>query len=534
MKKVFNKLFLAILLLFPISVFAVGSVSVSPSSLTIEEGSSKTFTISAYNTIGDVSISSSNSGVASISTGEWGTGMVDEGQTKTGTITVKGKSVGTATITLTIDAATFDGDDLAGQTRTVTVNVVAKPTPTPNPPTPNPPTPNHPNNNNNNNNNSNNNNNTQTKSTNNKIKELSIDGYELVRVDANNYTLSLGPNVESINIKATAEDSKAKVTGAGEHKLQNGENKIEIIVTSESGSQNKINVKVTKKENYSLEDLNSLLNNSNITDIDLIINSTTKLSSTDISNIKNSDKKVKLNYYDDSKKLLYSWVLDGSKIKEEKEFLTTLSNTSENTTAINSITNNSDGLFINTKNNNVPNGTKIRLFVGNKFNNNEKVSVFTYNKNSNKMDLIQDNLIVKDGYIEFNVDSDLDYFITKDFKVNATDTSTPETKKSILPILILPLLVLIVVIIIVLVVKKNSKNKKDKGLNNHNDNYNNQSDNTTFNSNNDLNNHSSINSNQSYNNPYSNYNSTQNTTTSNTDYNNYNNQNNSDNNHNTF
>lgn len=522
MRKVINKLFLAILLLFPISVFAAGSVSVSPTSLTIEEGSSKTFTISAYNTIGDVSISSSNSGVASVSTGEWGTGMVDEGQTKTGTITVTGKSVGTATITLTIDAATFDGDDLAGQTRTVTVNVVAKPTPTP------------PSNNNNNNNNSNNNNNVQTKSTNNKIKELSVDGYELVKVDANNYTLSLGPNVESINIKATAEDSKAKVTGAGEHKLQNGENNIEIIVTSESGSQNKINIKVTKKENYSLEDLNSLLNNSDITDIDINIDSNTKLTSADIASIKNSGKKVKLNYYDDSKKLLYSWVLDGSKITEEKEFLTTLSNNSENATAINSITNNSDGLFINTKNNNVPNGTKIRLFVGNKFNNNEKVSVFTYNKNSNKMDLIKDNLIVKDGYIEFDIDNGLDYFITKDFKANVTDTSTPESKKSILPILIIPLLALIVVIIIVLVVKKNSKNKKDKGLNNHNDNYNNQSDNTTFNSNDDLNNQSSINLNQSYNNPYSNYNSSQNIATSNTDYNNYNNQNNSDNNHTPF
>ena len=126
MREVFNKLFLAILLLFPISVFAAGSISVSPSSLSIEVGSSKTFTISAYNTIGDVSISSSNSSVASVSTGEWETGAIDEGQTKTGTITVTGESVGTSTITLTIDAATFDGDDLSGQTKTISVSVVEK------------------------------------------------------------------------------------------------------------------------------------------------------------------------------------------------------------------------------------------------------------------------------------------------------------------------------------------------------------------------------------------------------------------------
>ena len=500
MRKVFNKLFLALLLLFPTSVFAAGSISASPTSLTIEVGSSKTFTISAYNAIGDVSISSSNSGVASVSTGEWGTGMVDEGQNKTGIITVTGKSVGTATIILTIDAATFDGDDLAGQTRTVNVNVVAKPTPTPTPtntptptlsltptPTPTPTTPS---------NNNNNSDNVQTKSTNNKIKELSIDGYELVKVDENNYTLSVGPNVKSINIKATAEDSKAKVTGAGEHKLQNGENNIEIIVTSESGSQNRINVKIIKKENYFLKDLNSLLNHSNITDIDITIDSNTKLTSIDVINIKNSGKKVKLNYYDDNKKLLYSWVLDGSKITEEKEFLTTLSDNSENTKAINSITNNSDGLFINTKNNNIPNGTKIRLFVGNKFNNNEKVRVFTYNKNSNKMDLVRDNLIVKDGYIEFNIDNGLDYFITKDFKANGTDTSTSKSKKSIFPILIFSLLSLIIVIIIILIIKKNSRNKKDKELNNYNNSYNNESQNNISNSDNNVINQNSINSSQ--------------------------------------
>lgn len=124
---------LALCVLFPVSVFAEGYISASPTSLTIEQGSSETFTITAYNAIGDVSIKSNNSDVASVDTGDWGTGMVDEKQTKTAIITVTGNSVGTTTITLTIDAATFDEDDLAGQTETITVNVVAKQTPTPTP-----------------------------------------------------------------------------------------------------------------------------------------------------------------------------------------------------------------------------------------------------------------------------------------------------------------------------------------------------------------------------------------------------------------
>ncbi len=116
----------ALFILIPESVFALGNISISPSTLTIEVGSSRTFTITATNTIGDVTISSSNSSIASVNTNEWETGMVEEGQTKKGNIKVTGMSEGTATITLTLDAATFDGEDLEGQTRTVTVTVVKK------------------------------------------------------------------------------------------------------------------------------------------------------------------------------------------------------------------------------------------------------------------------------------------------------------------------------------------------------------------------------------------------------------------------
>lgn len=130
MKKFIYSILLSILILSPVNVLASGNISVSPSSLSIEVGSSKTFTISAYNTIGDVSIKSSNSSIASVSASSWSTGMVGEKETKTGTITVTGNSVGSTTIILTLDAATFDEEDLSGQTRVINVNVTPKPTTT--------------------------------------------------------------------------------------------------------------------------------------------------------------------------------------------------------------------------------------------------------------------------------------------------------------------------------------------------------------------------------------------------------------------
>ena len=82
------------LLVFPITIFATGGITVSPPSLTIEAGSTKTFTITATNTVGVVTLSSSNPSVATISASEWETGAVGEGETKTGTITVTGVDVG--------------------------------------------------------------------------------------------------------------------------------------------------------------------------------------------------------------------------------------------------------------------------------------------------------------------------------------------------------------------------------------------------------------------------------------------------------
>lgn len=443
MKKILFNILLALFVLFPVSVLADGYVSVSPSSLTIEQGSSKTFTITAYNAIGDVSIKSNNSGIASVSTGEWGTGMVEEKVTKTGSITVIGKSVGTTTITLTIDAATFDGDDLAGQTKTVTVNVVAKPAPQPQPsnPTPSNPQPQQP-----------------QKSTNNNLKSFSIDGFELVKVDNNNYTLTVSNDTTSINVNASAEDSKANVTGTGTKELQVGENNVEVIITSESGAQNKINIKITRKDGYYLEDLDSVLKNDKIQDADIIINADSKITKEQLGKIKTSSKTLRFNYFNEDKKLLYSWTINGKQIKDINEFATTIDFSSENLKEIYKVSNYADGLYINFKHNgDLPTGTKIKLYVGDKFENGNIVNVYRYNANEKKLDFVKDNLKVTDGYIEFDLEHCSDYFVTMSVIGNVVKEDS-----SINIFMILTIISIIVIIgLVTFIFIKFKPNKKD-------------------------------------------------------------------------
>ena len=217
MKNKYIIILLLTMILMPFKVFAAGGFGVSTTSISMYPGESKTITISTNNAVGKLNILSSNGGVVSASPSS----IFIQNPGSSGSITITGNSVGTATISVVAssDFATMDEEILAGQTKTITVNVISKPTaqpsnPTPSNPTPSNPQPQQPQNN---------------LSKNNNIKSLSVDGYELVKIDNNNYTLSVGNDVTSINVNATAEDGKAKVSGTGTHEINVGENNIEVV-----------------------------------------------------------------------------------------------------------------------------------------------------------------------------------------------------------------------------------------------------------------------------------------------------------------
>lgn len=443
MKKKYLIILLLTMIIMPFKVFAAGGFGVSSTSISMYPGETKTITITSNNAVGRLNISSSNSGVASVGPGS----IFIQNPGSTGSITITSNSIGTATISVVAsdNFATMDEEILAGQTRTITVNVVAKPTPTPTP---------QPGNNNHNNNNNNQNN----KSQNNNIKSLSVEGYELVKVDNNNYTLTVSNDVASVNVNATAEDSKAKVSGTGVRKLQIGENNIEIIVTSEAGTQNKINVKVTRKDGYYLDDLDSVLNNDKIKDINININKDTILSTKDVEKIKKSKKTVRLNYRNEDKKILYSLIIDGSKLKNAKDFITAVSYDSANKNAMLKLSNYADGLYISLKQKkDLPAGMKIRVYVSDKYENNDIVNVYAYNKD--KLELVKNKIKVEDGYVVFDVVEAADYLITKSIVPGETKVAKTGSSLNTLSIVLIIMLILLVIAFIFYILK----NKRDKG-----------------------------------------------------------------------
>ena len=425
MKKIFVLMIMFLVMLLPNNVMAAsGYISTATKTLTIEEGSSKTFTITAYNAVGDVTIKSEDTSIATVNTGFFETGVVGEGVTKKGTITVKGVSIGTTKIKLDVDGATFKGESLSDNDQVIVVNVVEKKI--------------------------------DTRSKNNKLKSIRVDGHNLVKVNENNYTLTVSNSVNSIKVVAEAEDSKAKVTGIGVYDLKVGENNITITVTAENGSKNNIKIKVIRKDGYYLEDLDNLLDEDN-NNIEIILNNNSKLSKENIKNIKESGKIVRFSYYDEEKKLVYSWTVDGSLIKQPIDMLTTITNIPTDEKIYENV-NYAEGMYVNVgQDGDLPNGTKLSVNVSDKYSDGDTLNVYKYN--GKEMELVSINLQVKDGKIEFDVLKGMDYFITK-ANLSVTKSELTGGINIYIIISIVEFVMIIILFCMLLIKKKKIKEEK--------------------------------------------------------------------------
>lgn len=406
---------------FITNVFAQGDVSISTSSLNITKGETKTFTITANNSAGRIDISSSNNNVVSVNKTSTFLDMSSD------TIIVNANNVGNAIIKIHIvDVTTYDDENLSGKTYTINVNVNDAIKEESNKKDDNVSS-------NNQNNISNNNANEKTatkiidkqnnKSNNVNLKELVIEGYELNKIDDNNYTLEVNNSVKSINILAVAEDEKSKINGIGVHELNVGENEFNVKIVAEDGRINNILLKINRRDKFILKDLKDIIDNNDVTNIEIHLDKNDIISKDDMNLIKKSKKIARFSYYDENDKLIYSWIIDGKKIEKVYEVNTTINLSGNKAKDIKKLSNYADGIFLDFKHNGIlVNGTSIKLYVGDKFEDGNLVSVYYYNEKNNTLDLKIESIKVKKGYIEFDIDHCSNYFVTmsnlKDNKSN--------------------------------------------------------------------------------------------------------------------
>lgn len=87
------------------------------------------------------------------------------------------------------------------------------------------------------------------KSTNANLKNLGIKPHDFsgFKPGTTSYEVTVPTDTESVEVYAIPQDSKAKVSGTGTKKLEIGENKFEVIVTSESGNQKTYTINVKRE-----------------------------------------------------------------------------------------------------------------------------------------------------------------------------------------------------------------------------------------------------------------------------------------------
>ena len=213
MKRILRFLTLILGLFFIVPNVYAASLDVTASAYTVNPGAKIRITANANGLTGKFSISNSNSNVLSGATGN------DWLENSSGRYEFTAKSIGSSTITISaLDVSnSSDGSTWTGS-KSITINVV-KP---------------------------------REKSTNNNLKSLGIDGYELspnFSKDTLEYTVNIDKNVEKIKINASLEDGYAKVSGNGEREVEEGSNKLEVVVTSETGLSKTYVINVNVKDN---------------------------------------------------------------------------------------------------------------------------------------------------------------------------------------------------------------------------------------------------------------------------------------------
>ncbi len=214
MKKVLNILLLLTLFMFPNVALAAGSASGSaPGS--VENGSNVTFKVNVSNTaawnlklIGNGATNGCSQSYADVTANGNNT-------SKSFTVTCKATSIGTITFTASGDITSADGAN-SNVSITKTVNVV-KP---------------------------------REKETESRLSSLSVDGYTIdFNKDKENYSISVEPSVNSINISAKAISGRTSISGTGKKDIDVDGGKFEIVCTAENGSSKTYTINVSVIDN---------------------------------------------------------------------------------------------------------------------------------------------------------------------------------------------------------------------------------------------------------------------------------------------
>ena len=232
LNKTIKVLMFIVIMLITIIAFSntanAASFTLTPSSSNVNVGDNYIVTIKGDNVTGKFSITGNSNVTITSSKSVWI-------ENNSATVSVTAKTAGTGTITVTaVDVAdSTTGAAFSGaKSSSVTIKEKAADTPLQTPSTTTTPA-------------------TTTskeKSSNNKLSNLGIKPNDFTgfKPSTTTYNATVPNDVTEIQVYASAQDSKAKISGTGKVQLQEGENQIKVTCKAENGSSKVYTINVTR------------------------------------------------------------------------------------------------------------------------------------------------------------------------------------------------------------------------------------------------------------------------------------------------
>lgn len=98
---------------------------------------------------------------------------------------------------------------------------------------------------------------TTKKSSNANLSDLGIKPHDFsgFKSATTSYEVAVPEDTDSVEVYAKTQDTKAKITGAGKKKLEKGENRVEVVVTAEDGTQKTYTINIIREVKQEQEEV---------------------------------------------------------------------------------------------------------------------------------------------------------------------------------------------------------------------------------------------------------------------------------------
>ncbi|MEA4911290.1 MAG: cadherin-like beta sandwich domain-containing protein [Oscillospiraceae bacterium] len=249
-----------------------------------------------------------------------------------------------------------------------------------------------------------------------RLNTLTVEGAEFTfSPDIYEYTINIDNSVTQMNITATTEAS-ADTWSVTADPLEIGENTVVVSVLNGGTLVNCYTLTVTRDYAYiTLDSLARRLGKVTGDTVTVEIHDDNNiLTAALLEQLRSSGKKIEIQKYDTSGKLLYSWSFAGADIgAAAADFNTTVNFSSLHKDQIDKLTNDKGCIYLDFSHSGaLPAQSTVKIYVGDKYQDGSSAYVYYYNADTEKLELFAEDLTVSGGYVSFSMDHCSEYVIT--------------------------------------------------------------------------------------------------------------------------